>query len=82
METAVSYIVKMKPAKPQTPNKKSLPQPKPFLNAADEAVYKKAWMAGAEAGTEIAFELIFGALENLAKSLGVKPRKRLKAKRG
>ena len=74
------YNMKSKSVKPQTAKKKSAGMPK--RAGIREADYKKAWMAGAEAGTEIAFELIFGALENLAKSLGVNTRKRLKPKRG
>lgn len=37
--------------------------------------YKEAWMAGARAGTEVAFDLIMRSLENMGRTLGIKKRK-------
>lgn len=38
----------------------------------DNADHKKAWMDGAKAGTEIAFDLVEKTLENLRKNCDIK----------
>lgn len=46
------------------------------LRGAEKDPYKEAWMAGARAGTEVAYDLIMRSLENMARTLGIKRRKR------
>lgn len=43
---------------------------------AEKDAIKEAWMAGAASGTEVAWELMMVALENMARTLGIKKRKR------
>jgi hypothetical protein len=41
---------------------------------------KEAWMAGARAGTEVAWELMSRAIENMGRTLGIQKKKRPNAK--
>ena len=50
------------------------------LRGAQKDPYKDAWMAGAAAGTEVAFDLIMRSLENMGRTLGIKRKKRPSAK--
>ncbi len=43
---------------------------------AEKDPYKSAWMAGAAAGTEIAYDLMMAAMKNMGRTLGIKKRKR------
>ena len=43
---------------------------------AEKDPYKEAWMAGARAGTEIAYDLMMAALKNMGRTLGIQKRKR------
>lgn len=37
--------------------------------------YKEAWMAGAKAGTEVAFEIIMKSVADIGRAMGITPGK-------